>query len=386
MPHVDKVPMRSVVYVIIEDRENHEIYSSNSILIDAVQLSTRVLVYTVELLNKCGIHQAHQYVTVHDKDIFRTDDQCEAVREDRHTRLQDANKTSEHFNKRIKNLLNTIKIKDEQFDTMGNKIAIMKLYYEKYKDFFIQAQIVKKTQASMENQNVSTARRNKERIEYKDDLEKKRQQDETEDEEESDETMSRNGQIQFSKRVQKKSSAQLAEMQSLEETGKRLEQQKIMREKSEHDTAEENEKNQKQNKIMDEESEKQETINNAHFTRPLVDESDTSRPRSADEDIDTSTTDSDKSTGSAHSTRPASPEHGNEQSGDDAVRTQSQSTEPSSAKSQQAGSLTKKEQDDRTREEARIRKKKSKERKRNISNASAGTGITACQTHNVYIV
>ena len=132
MPHIRYVPMRSVVYVIIEDRESHEIVFSPAILIDVVEISTGGIDFKVELLDKCGIHQAYQYVSVHDKDIFSTLAECKAVYEDRQTRLEDANKTSEDLNKQIKNLCNMIKNRDEQHETMHDQIEKMKLEHATY--------------------------------------------------------------------------------------------------------------------------------------------------------------------------------------------------------------------------------------------------------------
>ena len=195
MPHIrDDVPMHSVVYVIIEDRESHGICFSPAILIDVVELSTGLLDYKVELMNKCGIHQAHQYVTVHDKDIFRTDDECQAVREDRHTRLQDANKISEFFNKQIKNLLNIIQKKEEELQQFDDQIEEINHYivrrnnenYQKENVFHHSKRMeernleheknIRQNQENIEKQKDTTAGRNEERTEYDNNLEKTRQQ------------------------------------------------------------------------------------------------------------------------------------------------------------------------------------------------------------------
>ena len=87
MPVNNEIKMRSVVYVIIEDRESKEIFSCSALLFNVNKSSTESLLYVVELLEKIAMHQAGQHVTVDESNIFRTYDECKAVSNDRGRRL-----------------------------------------------------------------------------------------------------------------------------------------------------------------------------------------------------------------------------------------------------------------------------------------------------------
>ena len=353
MPHVDKVPMRSVVYVIIEDRENHEIYSSNSILIDAVQLSTRVLVYTVELLNKCGIHQAHQYVTVHDKDIFRTLEECKAVGEDRQKRLGDANKTSEDLKKQINKLLDQRDKRQEDVQNLYHEIEKMKICIQKCKSLHNQKEVLKKSddpyvagynpkQTHRLDEHINKINNFNRNKNEKDKSSKSSGADSDESIGSADPTLPQN---QYSRRKSVSEDKDLEHYKSINDELKKQEEKEIedglkMKKNTESYKHYPDRRIERQKKRDVEELEKQETINNANLTQPSLHETDTSRSRSGDEEIYMSSTDSDKPTGSAHSARPASPEPGHKQSGDDAVSEAGQRTKTVPANAQSVAHST----------------------------------------------
>jgi len=83
MPRAEELTMNSVVYVIVEEGKEKNCHMCAAILRDVTGTSTKSIVYEVQLLQKCLMHQAGQFVIVYERNIFRTYDECDAVCTDR---------------------------------------------------------------------------------------------------------------------------------------------------------------------------------------------------------------------------------------------------------------------------------------------------------------
>ena len=83
MPVSQTILMNSVVYVIIEDSVKEDMNICSALLKSVVGIDCNKYQYEVQLLDKCSKHPSGAKITSSERNIFRTQDECNAVLHDR---------------------------------------------------------------------------------------------------------------------------------------------------------------------------------------------------------------------------------------------------------------------------------------------------------------
>ena len=114
MPGAEGLTMNCVVYVIVEEGKEKNCHMCAAILRDVDQTSTESMVYEVQILQKCLMHQAGQYVNVYERNIFRTYDECNAVCIDRGRGFKALDVHMKHMQEWVNKISQNIRICDSE--------------------------------------------------------------------------------------------------------------------------------------------------------------------------------------------------------------------------------------------------------------------------------
>ena len=115
MPVSETILMNSVVYVIVEDSVREEITICSALLRSVLRIDCNEHQYEAELLDKCSNHPSGAKITISQRNIFRTHDECNAVLHDR-SNMFTFFKEYEHYKNIVKQIQTCY---DEEFMPMN---------------------------------------------------------------------------------------------------------------------------------------------------------------------------------------------------------------------------------------------------------------------------